>query len=159
MPPPAVPASSLDDTTEFPPPDGTVALNLGAAAAFLIMVVVALAFDWVALKAVIVVGFLSVALAYLLLPLVLIMRREAPPRFHRWRPSRILAVLTIYAAVALMVTPIWGDLGATELRAPYRTSRVKCRGTSHASRRRCAQLSAGTSGSPSNGKRAAFCGR
>jgi hypothetical protein len=93
MPPPAVPLTSVDEA-DFPPPDGTVALNLGAAGIFFVLVVVAIAFDWVALKGVFVVGFLSVALAYLILPLVLMMRKEAPARLWGWRPSRILAVLS-----------------------------------------------------------------
>jgi len=76
--PPAIPASSIDDTTAFPPPDRTVALNLGAAAIFVALVTVALVFDWVALKGVFVVGFLSVALSYLVLPLVRIIRCSAP---------------------------------------------------------------------------------
>ncbi|MGE3955412.1 MAG: AI-2E family transporter [Vicinamibacterales bacterium] len=111
MPPPVTPASALNDTTEFPPPDGTVALNLGAAALFFVLVVVAVAFDWVALKGVFVVGFLSVALAYLLLPLVMIMRRESPGWMRGWRPSRILAVLIIYASVGLLLAPIWAVWG------------------------------------------------
>lgn len=105
--PPVLPASSLDDTTAFPPPDGTVLLNLGAAAVFLLVIVVGVAFNWVALKGVIVVGFLSVALAYLILPIVRIMRSEAPPRFGGWKPSRILSVLIVYAAVACIVVPVW----------------------------------------------------
>ena len=109
--PPAVPITTVDDA-DFPPPDGTVALNLGAAALFTILVVVAIAFDWVALKGVFVVGFLSVALAYLVLPVVLIMRRVAPAWFGGWRPSRILSVLLIYAAVGLVVTPIWSIWGS-----------------------------------------------
>lgn len=109
--PPAVPVTTIDDA-DFPPPDGTVALNLGAAALFTILVVVAIAFDWVALKGVFVVGFLSVALAYLVLPVVLIMRRVAPAWFGGWRPSRILSVLLIYAAVGLIVTPIWSIWGS-----------------------------------------------
>jgi hypothetical protein len=43
--PPAVPASSVDDIGAFPPPDRTVALNLGVAAAFLGLVSVAIVFD------------------------------------------------------------------------------------------------------------------
>lgn len=109
--PPAVPMTSVDEAA-FPPPDGTVALNLGAAAIFFVLVVVAIAFDWVALKGVFVVGFLSVALAYLVLPLVLVMRRVAPAWFGGWRPSRILAVLIVYAGVALVVAPIWSIWGA-----------------------------------------------
>ncbi|MFN7914742.1 MAG: AI-2E family transporter [Vicinamibacterales bacterium] len=109
--PPAAPVTTIDDA-DFPPPDGTVALNLGAAALFTILVVVAIAFDWVALKGVFVVGFLSVALAYLVLPVVLIMRRVAPAWFGGWRPSRILSVLLIYAAVGLFVTPIWSVWGS-----------------------------------------------
>jgi predicted PurR-regulated permease PerM len=108
--PPAVQASSIDDTTAFPPPDGTVALNLGVAAIFFIAVVVALVFDWVALKGVFVVGFLSVALAYLILPLVRILRNESLPRFG-WRPSRILSVLIIYGVAGLLVAPIWSIWG------------------------------------------------
>ena len=53
---PAAPA------TTFSPSYGTVALNLGAAVSFFVLGVVAVAFDWVALKGVLVVGFLSVAL-------------------------------------------------------------------------------------------------
>lgn len=107
----ALPASSIGDPAAFPPPDGTVALNLGAAAALLLAVSVAVAFDWVALKGVIVVGFLSVALAYLVLPILQIMRREAPARFGGWRPSRLLAVGIVYASVALLLAPIWAIWG------------------------------------------------
>ncbi len=88
-----------------------MALNLGAAAALLLAVVVAVAFNWVALKGVIVVAFLSVALAYLVLPVVQIMRRQAPVWFGGWRPSRLLAVGIVYAAVALIVAPIWAIWG------------------------------------------------
>jgi len=107
----ALPASSIGDPAAFPPPDGTVALNLGAAAALLLAVSVAVAFDWVALKGVIVVGFLSVALAYLVLPIVQIMRREALAWFGGWRPSRLLAVGIVYASVALLLAPIWAIWG------------------------------------------------
>ena len=108
--PPALQASSVDDTTAFPPPDRTVALNLGVAVVFIVAVTVALVFDWVALKGVFVVGFLSVALAYLILPLVRIIRNESLPRFG-WRPSRILSVLIIYAMIGLVMAPIWSIWG------------------------------------------------
>lgn len=109
--PPALPASSLDDIGAFPPPDRTVALNLGAAATFLALVVVAIVFDWVAAKGVIVVGFLSVALAYLVLPVVKILRRAAPARLGGWRPSRVLAITIIYAGAATVLLPIWAIWG------------------------------------------------
>ena len=109
--PSALPAPSIEDTTAFPPPDGTVALNLGVAALFFVLVTLAIAFDWVAFKGVFVVGFLSVALAYLVLPVVRIMRREAAAKLGGWRPSRILAVLIIYASVAVVVMPIWAIWG------------------------------------------------
>ena len=99
-----------EDRAAFPPPDGTVALNLGAAALLVVLVSVAILFDWVALKGVIVIGFLSVALAYLVLPVVLIMRRESLSRFGR-RPSRILSVLLIYAFVIVMLLPVWSIWG------------------------------------------------
>jgi len=108
--PPALQASSIDDTTAFPPPDRTVALNLGVAAIFIVAVAVALVFDWVALKGVFVVGFLSVALSYLILPLVRLLRNESQRRFG-WRPSRILSVLIIYALAGLLVAPIWSVWG------------------------------------------------
>lgn len=108
--PRAAPASSVDNTAPFPPPDGTVALNLGAAAFFFVLVAIALVFNWVALKGVFVVGFLSVALAYLVLPVVQIIRRRSQLRFGR-RPSRILAVLMVYGVVALIVAPIWALWG------------------------------------------------
>jgi len=108
--PPALQASSIDDTTAFPPPDRTVALNLGVAAIFIVAVAVALVFDWVALKGVFVVGFLSVALSYLILPLVRLLRSESQRRFG-WRPSRILSVLIIYAVAGLLVAPIWSVWG------------------------------------------------
>jgi predicted PurR-regulated permease PerM len=101
------PAPPADETFAFAPPDRTVALNLGAPAFFGLLILIAVAFDWVALKGVLLVGFLSVALAYLVLPVVEIMRRVAPAWLGGWRPSRILAVLLIYAAIALIVTPVW----------------------------------------------------
>lgn len=95
----------------FSPSYGTVALNLGAAVSFFVLGVVAVAFDWVALKGILVVGFLSVALAYLVLPLVRTIRRVCAVWFRGWRPSRILAVLMIYASVAIIVAPIWAIWG------------------------------------------------
>jgi predicted PurR-regulated permease PerM len=109
--PPAVPAPSITDTAAFPPPDRTVALNLGVAALFIVVVSIGLVFDWVALKGVFVVGFLSVALAYLVLPLVQIIRRESSVRIGR-RPSRILSVLLVYVFVAAIVVPVWAIWGA-----------------------------------------------
>ena len=109
--PPAPPASSSDNTASFPPPDRTVALNLGAAAVLLVLVTVALAFSWVALKGVIVVGFLSVGVAYLVLPIVQMMRRATPSRLGGWRPSRILAVLIIYAGIGAVLAPVWAIWG------------------------------------------------
>jgi predicted PurR-regulated permease PerM len=109
--PPAVQASPLDDTTAFPPPDRAVALNLGAAALSLALIVVAIAFDWVAMKGVIVIGFLSIALAYLVLPVVQIIRRTLPARVGIGRPSRIAAVLIVYGAVAVIVAPVWSIWG------------------------------------------------
>lgn len=108
---PALPASSSDNTAAFPPPDRTVALNLGAAVVLAILVTVALAFGWVALKGVFVVGFLSVGVAYLVLPVVQIMRRVAPSWLGGWRPSRILAVLIIYAGIGAILAPIWATWG------------------------------------------------
>ena len=64
-----------------------------------------------AFKGVFIVGFLSIALAYLLLPIVRIMRQKAPAKMGGWRPSRILAVLIIYASVAAVVTPVWAIWG------------------------------------------------
>ena len=91
--------------------NGTVALNLGAAVSFFVLVVVAIAFDWLALKGVLVVGFLSVALAYLVLPLVRVIRRISARQLGGWRPSRILAVLIVYASVAIIVAPMWAIWG------------------------------------------------
>jgi predicted PurR-regulated permease PerM len=108
-PAPSVPP--LDPAAAFPPPDRTVALNLGAAALFLALVTVAIAFDWVALKGVFVVAFLSVGFAYLLLPVVSAIRREVPARTGGWRPSLTLTVLIIYLGVALIVAPIWAIWG------------------------------------------------
>ena len=95
-----VPVSTSPDwpaasTTALSPSHGTVALNLGAAVSFFVLGAVAVAFDWVALKGVLVVGFLSVALAYLVLPLVRIIRRTTAASLGGRRPSRILAVLKI----------------------------------------------------------------
>lgn len=102
---------SAQPPTTFTPSDGTVALNLGTAAVGLALVVLAVAFDWVALKGVLVVGFLSVALAYLVLPLVRIIRRTAAARFDGRRPSRLLSVLIVYAGVVVILTPIWAVWG------------------------------------------------
>lgn len=96
--------------TSFSPSNATVALNLGVAVSFFVLGVVAVAFDWIALKGVLVVGFLSVALAYLVLPVVRIIRRVFPAQFG-WRPSRIMAVLIVYASVAVIVAPIWAVWG------------------------------------------------
>jgi predicted PurR-regulated permease PerM len=108
--PPALQAPPIIETTAFPPPDRTVALNLGAAALFILLVAIALIFDWVALKGVFVIGFLSVGLAYLVLPFVQVIRRESAVRFGR-RPSRVLAVLIIYGLAAVIVAPIWAIWG------------------------------------------------
>jgi predicted PurR-regulated permease PerM len=110
---PALHTPSIDDTSAITPADRTVALNLGVAAAFIVFVTVAIAFDFVALKGVFVVGFLSVALAYLILPGVMALRSLAPARFGGWRPSRLLAVVIIYAAVGLVIAPVWTIWGDT----------------------------------------------
>ena len=109
----APPAAPFDvDGAAYPPPDRTVALNLGVAAAVLLTVIVAAALDWVALKGVVIIGFLSVALAYLLLPLVQLLRQASARMFKGWRPSRILAVVFIYLMVGGVIAPvraIWGQ--------------------------------------------------
>lgn len=106
------PATPFDIESAYPPPDRTVALNLGVAGVMLLTVIVAIAFDWVALKGVIIIGFLSVALAYLLLPLVQLIRHASIRFLGGRRPSRILAVLIIYMLVAGIIAPvraIWGE--------------------------------------------------
>jgi predicted PurR-regulated permease PerM len=95
------------DSLTYPPPDRGVALNLGAAALFAVAVILAVAFNWVAAKGVLVVAFLSLALAYLLQPLVRLVRRACVRQFNGWRPARVTAVLLIYMAAALIVGPIW----------------------------------------------------
>ncbi len=106
--------SALHDTRElwrdgltYPRPDRSVALNLSAAALFAVAVVVAIAFNWVAAKGVLIVGFLSVGLAYLMLPLVRVLRRTCARLFDGWRPSRTAAAMTLYVAAALILAPIW----------------------------------------------------
>lgn len=97
--------------TTFSPPDGTVALNLGVALVVGCLVVIAVAFNWVALKGVLLVGFLSVALAYLVLPLVRFIRQTCAAWFRGWRPSRLLAVIIAYALVGVIMAPIWAVWG------------------------------------------------
>ena len=101
----------VDAPTTFSPPDGTVALNLGVATVVGGLVVIAVAFNWVALKGVLLVGFLSVALAYLVLPLVRIIRQTSAAWFKGRRPSRLLAVLIVYAMVGIIMAPIWAVWG------------------------------------------------
>lgn len=105
-------AAPFDVDPAYPPPDRTVALNLGVAGVMLAVVIVAIAFDWVALKGVIIIAFLSVGLAYLLLPLVQLLRQASMNVFAGRRPSRILAVIIIYLFVAGIIVPvraIWGQ--------------------------------------------------
>jgi predicted PurR-regulated permease PerM len=102
----------------YPPPDRSVALNLSAAALFVVAVVVAIAFNWVAAKGVLIVAFLSVGLAYLVLPLVRIVRRTCARLFDGWRPSRTVAAMLLYLAAALILAPIWlawGDKIASQV--------------------------------------------
>lgn len=101
----------VDAPTTFSPPDGTVALNLGVALVVAGLVVIAVVFNWVALKGVLLVGFLSVALAYLVLPLIRIIRQACAAVFGGWRPSRLLAVLIVYALVGVIMAPIWAVWG------------------------------------------------
>ncbi|MGE0448627.1 MAG: AI-2E family transporter [Vicinamibacterales bacterium] len=108
--PPAAQAPSFDRAAEQPT-DRTVVLNLGGFVTAFALVTLAIVFDWVAAKGVIVIAFLSVALAYLVLPAVRLMRKVAPLHFGGWRPSRVFAVTIVYAFVAAIVLPIgwvWG---------------------------------------------------
>ena len=104
--PPAGHATSIDESA-FPPPDRLVVLNLGVAALFLLLISLAVVFDWVAVKGVLVVAFLSVALAYLILPAVRLTRQMCAVRFRGWKPARPLAVVFIYVCVSLILLPIW----------------------------------------------------
>lgn len=108
---PPAQASSLEHAAATPP-DRTVALNLGGTGMLVALVILAIVFDWVAAKGVILVGFLSIALAYLVLPAVRLIRNVAPVRFGGWRPSRVLAVSLVYLFVASIVVPIWLIWGA-----------------------------------------------
>lgn len=108
--PHAVQASSLEEAAI--PTDRSVVLNLGGLALLLALVVLAIVFDWVAVKGVIVVAFLSVALAYLVLPGVRLIRTVAPQRLGGWRPSRVLAVTVVYIFVASILVPVWLVWGA-----------------------------------------------
>lgn len=84
--------------------DRAGAWNIGAVSAVFCLLVLAIAFDWVAAKGVLLVGFLSVALAYLIVAPMHLVRDRVP---HAWRPNRFLATGIVYLIVATIVVPIW----------------------------------------------------
>lgn len=103
--PPAV-HPSIDDAG-LAPADRTVALNLGMAGLFLLLISLAIVFNWVAVKGVLVVAFLSVGLAYLILPAVKLIRQTSARQFDGRKPHRAVAVAGVYALVSIILLPIW----------------------------------------------------
>lgn len=102
------PTTKLDEREVTGPLDRASAITLVTLLVFVVLLVLALAFDRIAAKGVLIVGFLSVALAYLIAPPVQILRERMP---GPWRPSRFAAAGLIYLGVAALVIPIglvWG---------------------------------------------------
>jgi len=89
------------------PADWRVAVNLGGAVLFVVLVVLAIVFNRFAAKGVLFVGFLSLVLSYLIAPLVDRLRRTATPLLGGRRPSRVVAVALVYASMFCIVLPIW----------------------------------------------------
>ncbi len=103
----APPAAPFEESPDLGPADWRVAVNLGAAFLFALLVVLAVVFDRLAAKGVLVVAFLSVILAYLIAPVVERLRRTATPLLGGRKPSRALAVTVLYAAMVGIVLPLW----------------------------------------------------
>ena len=99
------------DDAGLAPPDRTVVLNLGIAAAFVLLISLAVVFNWVAVKGVLVVAFLSIALAYLILPAVRLIRQTCAHRYGGWKPTRPITVALVYGCVSLLLLPIWSVWG------------------------------------------------
>ncbi len=110
---PATPAAPHHESSDFGPVDWRVAINLGAVFFFIVLVVLAIVFDRLAAKGVLIVGFLALILAYLIAPIVERLRRTATPLLGGHKPSRVLAVSLLYAAMVGIVWPIWLWWGPT----------------------------------------------
>ncbi len=107
---PLPPAASIDSPDIVRRSDRHVAVNLGGAALFLLLVILAIVFDRLAAKGVLFVAFLSLVLAYLIAPLVERLRRTTSPLLGG-RPTRVVAVTIVYVAIFSVLLPIWAAWG------------------------------------------------
>lgn len=98
------PTQPLDELAVTGPLDRGSALTLALLLVFAGLIVLAIGLDWIAAKGVLIVGFLSVALAYLIVPPMHLLRQRMP---GPWRLSRLSAAALIYLFVAAIVIPIW----------------------------------------------------
>jgi predicted PurR-regulated permease PerM len=103
---PVRPAAPFDETSVVGPLDRAGIVTLAFAFGALALVVLAVAFDWLAVKGVLLVGFLSIALAYLIVPLVQGLRDAVARRTGR-RPSRLAGATLLYLCVAIVALPAW----------------------------------------------------
>ncbi len=103
------PTTPLDELAVTGPLDRSSTWTLALGLTFLALIVLAIAFDRVTAKGVLLVGFLSIALAYLIVPPMQLVRERFPGPS---RPSRLAAAGIIYLFVAAIVVPIWLAWGA-----------------------------------------------
>ncbi len=101
----------FDETATVGPLDRLSVLTLVSALLVATLVVLAIAFELLAAKGVLLIGFLSVALAYLIVPLVQQTQRALTALGGGWKPSRLFATAVLYVAIAAVVLPIWSIWG------------------------------------------------
>lgn len=100
------PTTRLDELEVTGPLDRASAVTLVLLLCLIALLILAIAFDWIAAKGVLIVGFLSVAVAYLVAPAMQTLRMRV-----RWHLTRFQAAAAIYLFVALIIAPIWFTWG------------------------------------------------
>ncbi|MGE3512080.1 MAG: AI-2E family transporter [Vicinamibacterales bacterium] len=96
------PTTRLDELEVTGPLDRASAVTLVILLGVVALLILAMAFDWIAAKGVLIVGFLSVAVAYLVAPAMQALRMRV-----RWHLTRFQAAAAIYLLVAIIIVPIW----------------------------------------------------
>jgi predicted PurR-regulated permease PerM len=104
--------SSVEGQSAVEPREHRPFVALGFAVVMVLLIVAAVAFDRLAAKGVLIVGFLSVALAYLIAPLIDVVRRAACAVTGS-KPSLLIGAAIAYIVIATVVVPIWLTWGRT----------------------------------------------
>lgn len=111
MPLPAGSSMPLHEPPTDEPLNRASVVMLASVLLLVALLVLAIAFDRLAAKGVLLVGFLSVALAYLIVPLVQQLRRTFSAVLGGWRPSHLLATAMLYVGITVLAAPVWSRWG------------------------------------------------